>query len=393
MTDAPSPGAPSPDAPAPDARSPGARPKLVGVVLAGGQSRRFGRPKTEVSLGGVTLLQRARRSLSPLCSRVVVGRPPELADLRPGMGPLGGIEAALAWADGLGAEGVFVLACDLPVVDAATVARLVAAWRSAPDSRQSVCVADDPLQPLCGVWGVGVRTALAEALDADRASARGFVRDYPHSHLVRAQVLADPLGLLGDQLLHNVNLPDDLGAAAGLVVPPIVRVVGWKNSGKTTVATRLVRALVDRGLDVAVAKHGHGFRFDAEGTDSWRLREEGGARQLVLSGPDETILMRSLAGTAPTLAGLVRRHMSDADIVVAEGWKGDAWPAIEVRGTDDADARPLYRAEQEDRDRFLAVVGPRSGEEGGPMRLERDAPALGEVLAELIETRVLAAAD
>ncbi len=372
---------------------------VVGLVLAGGQSRRFGRPKSEAVLGGVPLLARARRALAPVCSTVVVGRPPELPDLRPGMGPLGGIEAGLAWADAMGADGVAVLACDLPVVGAATMARLVEAWRSAPAPREAVCVADDPLQPLCGVWGVDALGAVGRALDAQRAGARDFVRDYPHRRLIRAQELADPLGLMGDQLLHNVNVPDDLVSAAGLALPPIVRVIGWKNSGKTTVAAQLVRALVDRGFDVAAAKRGHGFRFDAEGTDSWRLRHESGARQVVLSGPDETVLMRSVAPRPPTLAGLVRRHLCDADVVVAEGWKGDAWPAIEARGSTSSDG-PLHGPARHDRDRFLAIVdhlqtgevdADSAGASERPPRFDRGDPALGDRLADIVESRVLAA--
>lgn len=88
---------------------------ILGCVLAGGQASRFGSDKALAQLGGHTLLTRAVDALSGWCEHVVVvGREvapaPTLPDWpRPGMGPLGGIAAALHLArdEGYGA----VLTC------------------------------------------------------------------------------------------------------------------------------------------------------------------------------------------------------------------------------------------------------------------------------------------
>jgi molybdopterin-guanine dinucleotide biosynthesis protein MobB len=295
-------------------------------------------------------------------------------------------------------DGVVVLACDLPVIDASAVLALVAAWRETPAPRRAVSVLDEPLQPLCGVWGSDVLEPLSAAIDEDRLSARGFVRDYPHSLLTPASAVSDRLGLLPGQLLHNVNHPEDLEPVGGLVLPPIVTVVGWKDSGKTTVAASLVSALIARGHDVAAAKHGHRFRLDTEGTDSWRLRHAAGAPRVLLAGPDEMALMETWRAGEVPLGGLVRRYLRDADVVVAEGWKSEGWPAIEVRGSATSDG-PLFDRHATDADRFLAVVG--AGVAGEPtrrsdpvavdrpVRLDRNDPRLGEMLAALVESRLL----
>jgi molybdopterin-guanine dinucleotide biosynthesis protein A len=74
---------------------------ILGAVLAGGQSSRFGSDKALAELDGRTLLARAVEALQAQCDAVVVvGREdapvPTLPDRpRPGMGPLGGIAAAL----------------------------------------------------------------------------------------------------------------------------------------------------------------------------------------------------------------------------------------------------------------------------------------------------------
>ena len=38
-------------------------------------------------------------------------------------------------------------------------------------------------------------------------------------------------------------------------------------------------------------KHGHHHDIDTEGTDSWRLRHEGGAEKVVLAGPEGIAVM------------------------------------------------------------------------------------------------------
>jgi molybdenum cofactor guanylyltransferase len=77
---------------------------ILGVVLAGGQSQRFGSDKGLAMLQGKPLLQHAIDSLAQWCSEiVVVGRDDApvqtLADWpKSGMGPLAGLAAALRFA-------------------------------------------------------------------------------------------------------------------------------------------------------------------------------------------------------------------------------------------------------------------------------------------------------
>ncbi|NIP94768.1 MAG: molybdopterin-guanine dinucleotide biosynthesis protein MobB, partial [Akkermansiaceae bacterium] len=73
------------------------------------------------------------------------------------------------------------------------------------------------------------------------------------------------------------------------------------------------------GRRVMSAKHGHHFKVDTPGTDSWRHRHEGRAERVVLAGPDEFAVMGGWGGMAVRpLEGLVWDHLMDAEIVVAE---------------------------------------------------------------------------
>jgi Molybdopterin guanine dinucleotide synthesis protein B len=62
-------------------------------------------------------------------------------------------------------------------------------------------------------------------------------------------------------------------------------VVGWKNSGKTTLVGALVRELPARGYRVSTIKYAHhAFDIDVPGKDSYRHREAGAAEVLAASG-------------------------------------------------------------------------------------------------------------
>jgi molybdopterin-guanine dinucleotide biosynthesis protein A len=99
----------------------------TGAVLAGGASRRLGRPKHELKLpDGRTMLEVVAGVLGEVCAQVVVVGDvetglPRVVDLRPDQGPLGGIEALLA--SGLDSQ-YLVCPCDLPLITGALLRRL-----------------------------------------------------------------------------------------------------------------------------------------------------------------------------------------------------------------------------------------------------------------------------
>ena len=62
----------------------------------------------------------------------------------------------------------------------------------------------------------------------------------------------------------------------------IFGIIGWKNSGKTTLMARLLEEFTRRGHSVSALKHAHhSFDIDHPGRDSYRFREAG-ARQVAL---------------------------------------------------------------------------------------------------------------
>ena len=124
--------------------------------------------------------------------------------------------------------------------------------------------------------------------------------------------------------------------------PPLFGVAGWKNSGKTTLMTRLIAELAARGHAVAVIKHAHeAFDIDQQGRDSFKMREAG-ACEVALSSPRRFALMREL-GEAPEMSLVeILARVGRCDLVLIEGFKRDDFPKIEVRREGARSRTPLY---------------------------------------------------
>jgi len=114
---------------------------------------------------------------------------------------------------------------------------------------------------------------------------------------------------------------------------PIVSIVGKSNSGKTTLIEKLIAELTQRGWRVATIKHNrHGFEIDHEGKDSWRHRKAG-AVATVLVSPRQVAVMEDVDADYG-LDEIRERYIRNADIILAEGYKENPHPKIEVFRTD-----------------------------------------------------------
>ena len=172
---------------------------ILGCVLAGGRSTRFGSDKALALLGQTTLLARAVGQLTPWCHKVVVvGRQtapaPTLPDWpSPGMGPLAGVAAALRHAEKLGFNAVLTIGVDSVGLPGDLPERLGPAPAYLAE------------QPVIGLWAhrdQGVAGA-ARAVEAILAG--------PGRHSMRA--LAEALGARAVRIEShpaNINTPEDL---------------------------------------------------------------------------------------------------------------------------------------------------------------------------------------
>ena len=147
------------------------------AVLAGGASRRMGRDKATMAVGGAALasvaLAAAARVASPVVLVAPEGHPARRLAARvvadPGQGPLAALAAALA---ALEAGQVLVLAGDHPGLRVELLAHLV---RLAPRGEAVACRRGPRLEPLVAVYQRAPALAAAEARLAAAAGDRSLL--------------------------------------------------------------------------------------------------------------------------------------------------------------------------------------------------------------------------
>jgi molybdopterin-guanine dinucleotide biosynthesis protein MobB len=116
-------------------------------------------------------------------------------------------------------------------------------------------------------------------------------------------------------------------------LPPIVSVMGKKNSGKTTLIVALAVELKRRGLRVGSLKHGHHeFEIDYPGRDSWRHFHEGEVEAVIMaSGERVAMVMRSDEAERDPRRLLERLYGGRGyDLILVEGLKRGPFPKVEI---------------------------------------------------------------
>lgn len=378
----------------------------LGVILAGGASRRFGSPKALARVGGRRIVDRVRDALAAAVPEVVVSANepamfedlhlPVRPDLVAGLGALGGIHTALRWAAERGRPGALVAACDMPWISAELLRVIVErAAFTAADAVVPESGGPRGIEPLCAWYSVRCLPHV------ERMIAEGERRVHRLIDRIRADVVpAAEVRRIGDPgiLFLNVNTVDDLHAAERHgEPPPAVCIIGKKNSGKTTLAVALLAELRRRGLHVASIKHGHhAFETDQPGRDSWRHFNEGAAEATIMAGEGKIALVMRMEGE-PDPARLVRDFYTGRgyDLVLIEGYKAGPFPKIEVfrRAVHD---RPLFADAVDAAGSYLAIVTDDASlrTELPVIVMDADRPdAHVERVAELIVSRFLGGAD
>ena len=99
----------------------------------------------------------------------------------------------------------------------------------------------------------------------------------------------------------------------------IISIVGPSDSGKTTLITKIVPLLIEKGLKVAVVKHhAHGdFEVDKEGKDSWKIYKSGA--DVIISSSKKMAFIKRMK--EDSLDYVYERYLkNDYDLVLTEGY-------------------------------------------------------------------------
>jgi molybdopterin-guanine dinucleotide biosynthesis protein A len=185
------------------------------LVLAGGDSRRMGRPKAWLEVGDTTLLRWMVERLAPAFSDVLVSfaEPEQLEDhvpyrlvfdRRSSCGPLAGIEAGLAAAR---TEVSFAIACDMPYVSGSVAQMAVTA---AHHCDAAIPRFGDRPEPVCAAYRKSALPVIIAALNAGQLKAADVV----------SRLDVTWLDGIDPEQFESLNTPDDYRRFHGAFLRP-----------------------------------------------------------------------------------------------------------------------------------------------------------------------------
>ena len=182
---------------------------------------------------------------------------------------------------------------------------------------------------------------------------------------------------------HNDTSPGPRRAAAKGT--PLVCIVGYSDSGKTTLMVRLIEALVRRGYKVGTIKHdSQGGHVDHPGKDSFRHKSAGAATSVISSPRQVSIVIDVDHEHGPEeLLGL----MGAMDIVLAEGYKRALLPKIEVYRPETG-KEPACKGDPH----LMAVVSAAAIQWGVPCFAPTDVEGLADFLVQHVGLQTVKAA-
>lgn len=295
---------------------------VAGYILSGGMNTRMGgQKKLFLRYAGETFCQRILRAcdcLPAVYLSVDKKEPykkaglPMVEDRWKEIGPIGGIASGLFECS---EDALLVMACDMPMIGEQEVRQMLSAYEKA-DCENTILVAGHGgrIHPLFGIYPKSVReTALTMIRQGDYRMMH-FLEHSGYRILPLEQE---------SQAMKNINSTEDYQRLQDKKKPFVFAVSGYKNSGKTTLITKLIPALTKRGYRVAVIKHdGHDFESDVPGTDSYRHRQAGAYGTAVFSNKRFMVTKECQKITEQELF----LAFPEADIILIEGLKNSTYP-------------------------------------------------------------------
>jgi len=206
--------------------------EIIGVLLAGGQSRRMGGgDKCLLELAGKPLLSHVVEQLKPQTSSLVLNangdldrfsqfKLPMVADpVEDFAGPLAGVLAGFTWAkeNAPDARWIVTAATDTPFFPADLVARLIESTKGRYPAI-ALAQSNGRMHPVFGLWPVELADDLRRALNS---GTRKILHWTGQNTTTTAEFQLNQFGATPFDPFFNVNSPDDLSQAEAVIAETI----------------------------------------------------------------------------------------------------------------------------------------------------------------------------
>ncbi|MGM8215387.1 molybdenum cofactor guanylyltransferase [Bacillaceae bacterium W0354] len=148
--------------------------EIIGIIVGGGQSKRFGSPKAFAKLNDLPFYHYSLKALTPFCDKILIATSEELKDSFKqteqikviiddpqfkGQGPLVGILSAMRQYE---SSWYLVLPVDVPFIESEIIEQLL--QHLTPDVQAIIPIVRGREQPLIAIYHHSVKEIIAEQL-------------------------------------------------------------------------------------------------------------------------------------------------------------------------------------------------------------------------------------
>jgi molybdopterin-guanine dinucleotide biosynthesis protein MobB len=300
------------------------------VILAGGESRRMRQDKAKLKYRGVSFLRTlVNKGVHAGFDDILISghdatvqKTKNVPDVFPKRGPLGGFHACFQASN---RRYCLVVSVDVPQITPNTLLAL-ADYHIRTGKRATILRDKGQVEPLIGVYDSDLFPLIEGIIQDESASVWRLLDNIDFALFPYA----------GEVSLRSVNTMKDYEALfaeenaedEGSHSPLLLAIGGGKNVGKTTLITRLIPLIQERGFRVATLKHHHkgDIEVDIPGKDTYRHREAGAYATALYSPTGFMVYKREPLVTPEKLVSF----LPEADIVLLEGFHLSSYRKIEV---------------------------------------------------------------
>lgn len=300
---------------------------MIGIgILLGGKSQRMGRPKSELDYFGVSYLDRLINLWEDFPIYLSIGEEDEekygehpccilLKDSFPSSGPVGGIYEILKRSE---YKWNFICAVDLPFIK-----KEIPSFLELFIEEHYDCILftkGDRLHPLCGLYRKELEKIFESSLLQNKLKLVQLIES------LRVKYIPIELTNFPQNLLDNINYPEDYIKSFG----NCISICGFKNTGKTTFISNVLRELKKKNAQITVLKHdgNHDFDIDQNGTDTDCYRKAGAQKVIIFN--DKKSAEISSFDEAIDYKDILENERRKQDFIFIEGLKNEPLPKFEI---------------------------------------------------------------
>ncbi|MBU3112621.1 molybdopterin-guanine dinucleotide biosynthesis protein B [Clostridium lacusfryxellense] len=300
---------------------------ISGLVLTGGHSTRMGQDKAFLKLYDKSFLDVILTSLSIFPSNYIScnkGQSSKLSsynlitDEYESIGPIGGLYSGL---HSIKSDYIFVCSCDTPLISSSFI-EFICSYISSDFDVYVPIDRSKRAHPLCSLYSKKCLNLLREQIE------KGNYKLWNSLNLLKVKYIDISNTVFQDEELSNINTKLQYGEIfSKKSYPRVLAISGVKNSGKTTLITKLIPLLKEKGLRVATIKHdGHDFKADTPNTDTYKHLEAGAYGTSAFSNTKYMLIKNQ-----PFISeAMLIEEFSEVDLILLEGFKYSSYKKIEI---------------------------------------------------------------